>query len=85
MGDALDQQDWLVDITGNHRGIARPGAASGWGSLTERALAGVQPQVSLARRLVGTVAGEAVVGENRPDVALEVDGGSGLGSRGGLG
>src|SRR5262249_32888017 len=43
-------------------------------ALRERAFRGVEPEVGLAPGLVGAVAGEAVVREDRPDVAGEGDG-----------
>jgi len=79
--DALDQQAG-VDVARNDRGTARPVAAARGRPRAECPVAGVQPEVRFAGRLVGPVAGEAVVGEDRPDVALEVDGGHRLG-RGG--
>ena len=82
--DALDQET-RRGVAGNDRWIARPVAAPGGRPRAERAVPGVEPQVGLARRLVGPVAGEAVVGEDRPDVALEVDRGRRLGGRGGQG
>ena len=42
-------------------------------SLSDRLLAQVQPQVGLAMARVGTVAEEAVVRQNRPHVAIELD------------
>ena len=42
--------------------------------LAEGALLGVEPQAGLAGLVVGAVAGEAVVREDRPDVPREVDG-----------
>ena len=38
------------------------------------AVLGVEPEVGDAPLVVGAVAGEAVVRENRPDVAVEIDG-----------
>ena len=40
----------------------------------ENTLLGIEPQLSLPCLLVGTVAGEAIVGENGPDFAVEVYG-----------
>ena len=72
VGDALVQQ-------------ARPGVAGHDGGTArarpERPVPRVEPQPRLARALVGPVAREAVVGQNRPHVALEVDGGGQRGRR----
>ena len=57
----------------------RPTAAV---ELTRSLLGDVEPQTGLPVATVGTVAGEAVVGEDRPDVAVERDPGAGLCWRG---
>ncbi len=49
-----------------------PGTITGFG-LPQRDLLEVEPQVGLARLGVRAVAGEAVLGEDRQDVAAEVD------------
>ena len=41
----------------------------------------VEPEFSFARMLVHAVAGEAVLGQDRPDLTVEVDGGRGGGGR----
>ena len=79
--DPLDQQAG-VEVARDDRGTARPVASASGRPRAERSVPRVEPQVRLPRRLIRTVAGEAVVGEDRPHVALEVDGGRRLG-RGG--
>ena len=61
VGDLLDEQAF-----GRVAALDDPG-------LEERALLGVEVKLGLALFFVGPVAGEAVVGENRPDVAVEAD------------
>ena len=51
----------LVGLTGHDRPVL------------ERHLAVIEPQIGLARRAIGTVACEAVLGQYRPDVAVVAD------------
>ena len=55
------------------RRIARLDDRPAGGQLLERALAQVEPQLGLAPRRVGSVAAETAIGEQRPDLAGEVD------------
>ena len=67
-GDAVDHFA-LVEISGDNRGAAE--------DLGESALRGVETEVSFAGLLVGAVAFEAVVRENRHHIAAKIDVGFG--------
>jgi hypothetical protein len=69
-------------------GVAGDGGEAGLfggGDGGEEAFFGVEAEVGLALVLVGAVAEETVVGEDRADVAVEVDGGGDGGFSGGGG
>ena len=63
--DASEQAAFRL-IAGRHDLVAAP--------IGEETLFGIEPQVGQAMLVIGTVAGEAVVGKNRPNVAIEIDG-----------
>ena len=64
----------LVGLSRHDRDFA--GLAFAVGGLDE-----VEAELTFARMLVHAVAGEAVLGQDRPDLAVEVDGGHGGGGR----
>ena len=72
MGDALVEQAGL--------GVARDDQAAA-GPLGEGSLPGIQPEIHHPGGRIGTVALEAVVGEDGTNVPLEVDGGRARGGR----
>ena len=72
-GDAVDHFA-LVEITGDNGGAAE--------DLGVGALGGVETQVGLAGFLVGTMAFEAVIRENRHHIAAKIDLGLRSGERG---
>ncbi len=64
-GDAADQLA-VIDPGGDDRRAAL--------AIAERVFFPVEPQIGFPRLLVGPVAGVAVLGQDRPDLAVEVDG-----------
>ena len=56
------------------RGRVSGGDGAVAATILEGALPGIEPQVGIALVRVGAVAGEALVGEEGEDVAVEVDG-----------
>ena len=65
---ALDPEDELAFL-----GLAGRDRQAAALELRERPFPGIEPQAGLAGLVVGTMAGEAVVREDRPDVACEID------------
>ena len=63
----LDPEDQLAFV-----GLARNDRDAARLQLRHHALLGVEPQPGLARLVVGTVAGEAIVREDRADIAREI-------------
>ncbi len=65
---ALDPKDQLalVRLAGHDRQAVAL-------ELGKRPFLRVEPQAGFTRLVVGTVAGEAVIGEDRPDIAREID------------